>query len=474
MKRINDPIYGIIDILYPTESDIINTPIFQRLRDIKQLSLTYYIYPSATHDRFSHSIGVMYLVDKIFCLLQKEYGNKYAEFLNEKARKNLRMAALLHDIGHFPFSHTLEFSNEDFNENQLTKLPDYIYKGHENLTEYLINNSYIKQILETDEDYEIETICGFITGKSTTNLVLSNLIHWDLDADRFDYLLRDSYYTGVKFGIVDYNYLINNLQIHPEEDPFIIINYKAARSIEQVLIGRYSLFDRVYTHKIRLYYEYLLRKLVLIYLDYIFPNFFKNEKDFKEVLNNKESILFFEFSDSFIIKKLCQIYQKIKSKKRFPSNLKNIKEDLESLILRRKNDIILRYPFISKKKPIDITGRYQKIIELLESIEPNFSSNNSDICLNYIKNKFTSYRGYSYSPWDIIPSTVKEIDKRSIIIGDTSGNLKPFFLWNGSYFKDIYKNQSFGIDIYIKKHNQGLIDKYMNQIECQIKELLKD
>ena len=66
MKRINDPIYGIIDISYPAESDIINTPIFQRLRDIKQLSLTYYIYPSATHDRFSHSIGVMYLVDKIF------------------------------------------------------------------------------------------------------------------------------------------------------------------------------------------------------------------------------------------------------------------------------------------------------------------------------------------------------------------------------------------------------------------------
>ena len=113
-------------------------------------------------------------------------------------------------------------------------------------------------------------------------------------------------------------------------------------------------------------------------------------------------------------------------------------------------------------------------IEILESIEPNFSSNKSDICLNYIKNKFTSYRGYSYSPWDIIPSRVKERDKRSIIIYDTSGNLKPFFLWSGSYFKDIYKNQNFGIDIYIKKHNQGLIDKYRNQIECQIKDLLKD
>ena len=474
MKRINDPIYGIIDIAYPAESDIINTPIFQRLRDIKQLSLTYYIYPSATHDRFSHSIGVMYLVDKIFSFLQKEYGDKYAEYLNEKAQKNLRMAALLHDIGHFPFSHTLEFSNEDFNEKQLAKLPDFIYRGHENFTAYVINNSYIKQILEADEDYEIETICGFITGKSTTNLILSNLIHWDLDADRFDYLLRDSYYTGVKFGIVDYNYLINNLQVYQEKDPFLVINHKAARSIEQVLIGRYSLFDRVYTHKIRLYYEYLLKRLVLIHFDEIFPNFFKNEQDLKDILNDKESTLFFEFSDSHVLKNLCQIYYKIKTKKKITGELKNIKDDLESLILRKKNDIILRYPFISQKTLIDISGRYQRIREILEAIEPNFSGTNSDICLNYIKNKFTSYRGYSYSPWDIIPSTVKEKDKRSIIIIDDSGNLKPFFLWNGSYFKDIYKNQNFGIDIYIKKHNIELIDKYKNQVNDQIKELLKD
>jgi len=93
-------------------------------------------------------------------------------------------------------------------------------------------------------------------------------------------------------------------------------------------------------------------------------------------------------------------------------------------------------------------------------------------CVN--SNKFTSYRGYNYSPWDIIPSTVKEKDKKSIIIIDEDGNLKPFFQWGGSYFKDIYKNQNFGIDIYIKKHNQALIDKYKNEVDGQIKKLFKD
>lgn len=310
MDRINDPIYGVINVT-TIESQIINSSLFQRLRNIKQLSLSYYVYPTATHNRFSHSIGVMHLAGRIFTTLQNKYRNKFKDCLNDIALKNLRMAGLLHDLGHFPFSHSLEFSKNDILQKNS---PILFYNNHEELTEYLIKESYIKEILNKDNDYDIDSICGLITRKSTTNLILNNLIHWELDADRLDYLLRDSYFTGVNFGIVDYNYLINNFEIIEEEDPLLVINNKAGRSIENTLNARYSLYDRVYTHKIISYYDYLLKNLVLSNFDKLIPQFLKNEEEFKHIILDKDSTQFIEFTDTFILKKLHDLLKNLKSK----------------------------------------------------------------------------------------------------------------------------------------------------------------
>ena len=142
LKRINDPLFGIIKIKQD-EAYIINSPLFQRLRYITQLGLAHYVYPSATHSRFSHSLGVMHLASKIGAILNEKHNG----LISEEDMKNLRMAALLHDLGHFPYSHTLELLK---NDNIIYKLPEYIKNGHENFTTFLIDNSYSADFLASN------------------------------------------------------------------------------------------------------------------------------------------------------------------------------------------------------------------------------------------------------------------------------------------------------------------------------------
>lgn len=474
MNRVNDPIYGIISV-NPIEDLVINSPLFLRLRDIKQLGMAYYIYPTATHNRFSHSLGVLYLVDKIFTTLQKKYRGKYEDFLNDTALKNLRMAALLHDIGHFPFSHAMEFTNSEYIS---LNPPEYFFENHEELTTYLIKNSYIKDILSKDDNYKMETICALIQGKDTTNLILNNLIHWELDADRLDYLLRDSYFTGVSFGVIDYNYLIESFEIREEEGiPFLIINYKAARSIENILNARYSLNDRVYTHEIVSYYDFLIKKIVLKFSNLFIPTYMTDERKFKNIILSEELNQFFEFSDTYIFRELCKKYNKLKSKRILSNDLKKAILDFESLLLRKKNDYIYRFPYVTKKDELDVSGRFDKINKKLHELDNNFNTEKADIYLNRPKNKFTSYRGVNYSIWDIdidAAEEEREKEKTSIVISDKEGDLQSFFMWDGTYFKKIYKNKNYKTDIYISKINGDLCSKFEKEVKKEIKLLLKD
>ncbi len=473
MDRINDPIYGLIRI-NPIESKIINCSIFQRLRDIKQLGLSYYVYPTATHNRFSHSIGVMHLADKIFTLLRRKYPGEYIDYLDDKALKNLRMAALLHDIGHFPFSHALEFSKDN---NLPENLPFFVNKGHESLSKYLIENSYIKNILEEDDNYNIEIICGLITGQSTDNLILNNLIHWDLDADRLDYLLRDSYFTGVSFGVIDYNYLIENFEIIPEEDPYIGINDKAGRSIENVLYARYSLNDRIYLHKIIKYYEYLLKNLVMSFFNEIIPDFLMSDDDFKKIILDQDSTQFLQFTDTFILNKLHEKFKKLKNTSHLTNNLKNYKSDLSSLLFRKNNDEIFSYPYITKKKEIDMLGRFVEIEKILKNLDPNFNSKESKIRLNRPRNKITTFEKENYSIWNISTSdleAIKEKEKGTIMVIKKSQERCPFYLWEGSFFNEIYEFNNFRTDIYIRKENPELIQTFKSDAEGNIINILND
>ena len=181
-KFIRDSVYGDIR-LNEIEVEVMDNPQFQRLRRIKQLGLISLIYPGANHTRFEHSIGTMHIASKLADKLD----------LNQEDKELVRISALLHDIGHGPFSHVSE---------GVLSFP------HEELTKYVIKNTAIRDIVE--KKFDINKIIEIINGEGKFGPIVSG----ELDADRMDYLLRDSHYTGVAYGIIDYERIISNLNLN--------------------------------------------------------------------------------------------------------------------------------------------------------------------------------------------------------------------------------------------------------------------
>jgi hypothetical protein len=215
VKHIKDPVHGYIDVP-EDEISVINTSEFQRLRRIKQLGLSSTVYPSATHTRFSHSLGVMHISRQ----LSESIG------LPEEDVKLNSMAGLLHDVGHLPYSHTLEKLYERKTGN-----------GHEE-----ISCQYIDKISEkADFPVDAQDVKDVIKGEYKGINVVSN----EIDADRLDYLLRDSYNTGINLGQIEEATLIKFAE---RINGKIGFNHKSLKSVEQLLDARMKMNYSVYSH----------------------------------------------------------------------------------------------------------------------------------------------------------------------------------------------------------------------------------
>lgn len=257
MKKavIYDVLYGFIPIT-EWEQAIINSPFFQRLRWIKQLSFANYIFPGAEHNRFAHAIGVMQSMDQMIRALGIAVPDQ--ELFDESARseaamlhKCLRISALLHDIGTFPFSHAVEYAyirhgNDDRDGPEDQKpLPN----NHEHLGSFIIKNTRyeggLTQILE-EYGLDIQMISNIIKGKAPESIA-NQLMHSDLDADRMDYLLRDSHYTGIQYGQFDRDYILANLETFTLEDGTrgFGVRENALRAVEDFLIARFNWYSQV-------------------------------------------------------------------------------------------------------------------------------------------------------------------------------------------------------------------------------------
>lgn len=213
--------HGFIKIPYDSVYEIIEHPYFQRLRRISQLGLTYLVYPGAVHTRFSHAIGAMHLILKAIDTLR----SKNVE-ITETEREAAAIAILLHDIGHGPFSHTLEHSLiEDV--------------SHEQVSVYYMNQ--LKNQINGPLDLAIEIFSGRHEKK-----FLNQLISSQLDMDRLDYLTRDSFYTGVSEGIVGLERIIIMLNVVDNE---LVIEEKGIYSIEKFIVARRLMYWQVYLHK---------------------------------------------------------------------------------------------------------------------------------------------------------------------------------------------------------------------------------
>lgn len=229
-KIFNDPVHGFISIYNQLVFNVIEQPVFQRLRRIKQLALSEYVYPGALHTRFHHALGAMHLMHLAVNTLK----NKGVVILPEEEEAVI-LGILLHDVGHGPNSHTLEhclIKNVSHEEISLAimKQLNQEFNGKLNLTIQIFTNEYPKKFLH-------------------------QLISSQLDVDRLDYLIRDSYFTGVSEGVIGYDRIIKMMDVVNDQ---LVIEAKGVYSVEKFIISRRIMYWQVYMHKTVLCVEEML------------------------------------------------------------------------------------------------------------------------------------------------------------------------------------------------------------------------
>jgi HD superfamily phosphohydrolase len=251
-KQINDPVHGVVG-LSSIEIEILSTKVFQRLHNVKQLGLGVLVYPGANYSRFSHSMGACHLAGQMVDSLSR---NSNREF-DDKERQLYRLGGLLHDIGHYPFSHTFEHVIENIYKDSkfLSESPaldvEDSPKGepavfdHELMGRKLIeNDDELKSVFER-HGFTTDEIRSVFTAEDPQSLV--TLISSDLDCDRLDYLMRTALHAGLPYGKVDVPYIISQLTLDSEGRP--CLNRKAVKAADHFLISRYFDYTQVPFHK---------------------------------------------------------------------------------------------------------------------------------------------------------------------------------------------------------------------------------
>ena len=233
-KIINDPVYGFIKIPFDLVYDLIEHPLFQRLRRIRQLGLTHFVYPGANHSRFQHAIGAMHLMGQAIEVIRSK-----GHAISEEEARAVTIAILLHDIGHGPFSHSLEnslFLNTPHEEISLMFMEQLNreFHGELSLSIDIFKNRYHKHFLH-------------------------QLVSSQLDMDRLDYLKRDSFFTGVTEGVIGSDRIIKMLNVLEDQ---LVVDEKGIYSIEKFLIARRLMYWQVYLHRTVVASEQILIQLL--------------------------------------------------------------------------------------------------------------------------------------------------------------------------------------------------------------------
>ena len=289
VKIFNDPVYGFISFPKPSLLlDLVDHRYFQRLRRISQTALTNYVYPGAHHTRFHHALGAYHLMSQAVESLRQ----KGVE-ITEGEAEGVCAAILLHDIGHGPFSHALEHTIIDVHHEDLSLL-------------------FMHQLNE-EFDGRLRTAIDIFEDRHPKHF-LHQLVSGQLDMDRMDYLMRDSFFTGVSEGIVGYDRIIKMLNV---VDNQLVVEEKGIYSVEKFLISRRLMYWQVYLHKTVLSAEQMLMKVL---------------KRAKELSNHKntEGVELVSFGElSYFL-----------NEKRFDTNKKNVKDLVERFAKLDDFDII--------------------------------------------------------------------------------------------------------------------------------------
>ena len=262
--QVRDPVHGFIEY-DDWEREVIDHPAFQRLRRIRQLALADFVYPGATHTRFEHALGTMHIATKMYDAIvarQKHYLESqrgYDQAGLERDKRVVRFAALLHDIGHSPFSHSSEnlfpfnegdnrqYQHEDYSASIIRTILKDTIEGHSGNANYGITADDVADLITGETD------TTRMPQGSVRRLLWRPIVTSQLDADRADYLLRDSLHAGVSYGRYDLDRILATvtLGLGNEGDPSVAIEFGGWHAAEALIIARYMMFTQVYFHRVR-------------------------------------------------------------------------------------------------------------------------------------------------------------------------------------------------------------------------------
>ncbi len=331
-ERLRDPIHGLISFTGEIDKvawSLIDTAEFQRLRRIKQLGFSEQVFPSATHSRFAHSIGVYNNARRLLAAVKSQIGE---DEYNEKRARCVLLAALIHDVGHGPFSHAFETAREaiarDKGKSAIEK--HEIFSGR-----IILNRKGDIFTVLSDVDPELPKQISELLSEDDPTDIYHSIVSSSFDADRLDYLVRDRYMTGTKAGSIDQDWLLDNLriteiQVGQDDDPqprhmsTFAFHLKGRQAAEDFLLARYRLFYQVYLHKTTRGFEVLLTRILRIIGDDNVPAGDLNlleQNPLLKFLRGEESVEnYLALDDNLVWGSLGQISR---SKHDYASNLAN-------------------------------------------------------------------------------------------------------------------------------------------------------
>uniref|UniRef100_A0A7J3Z6Z0 HD domain-containing protein n=1 Tax=Ignisphaera aggregans TaxID=334771 RepID=A0A7J3Z6Z0_9CREN len=347
-KIVKDPIYGYIKI-YDHEQRVVDSSAFQRLRRIKQLSVADIVYPGATHARFSHSLGVAHVIEAMVRDIVRKY--RVRQYDLERYVVLMRLLALLHDIGHGPFSHLFEdvvliprnLTHEDMSAEVVSKIPEVTEAVEKIINEYGYKLRDVEVALKCSKGAEWPFRDRIQDAGSEKSFFY--ILKGVYSADIIDYLLRDSYYTGAGYGsYVDWQRISYYLGIYGDD---VVLDYRALDSLEQLMLARIYMFSTVYYHKtVRAASKFLGDIIAMIGSKRII--------DFDEVIKNVDKYV--ELDDYSLI---------------YNSNVIALKEVKEYLCRKIPYKLVLEYrlPLSNMRTPVELITRSKDVVETLLEVE---------------------------------------------------------------------------------------------------------
>jgi HD superfamily phosphohydrolase len=413
MINIRDAIHGAIEI-EKHELPVLDSYFFQRLREIKQTGFAEHSFPGATHTRYIHSLGATHTITQIFQSIFSPNKLKLPAEAYKRFRALARFSAMLHDIGHGPLSHTTEFAMPEVHKLKVPGAKKSNRKAsHEDYTLKILLDSPLTPILEkatahfgftplhiaaaieshieVNDDFFFEKVDG-----QTIDFrpILHQLISSELDADRMDYLRRDSYQCGVNYGVFEYDWILSNLTFHINENDskcYLALGHRGLYAFEDFLLSRYHMFLMVYLHhKTVVFDEMLSNFLNDPTCDYHLP------ADIEQYAHCTDSHLYSHLSNSQnqwakrIVEK--RPYRMLLETHSGIPNTEKAREQQERLFKKLKNDLEDRnIPFIANTSVSELSKYFGKSDHTIYVRYDNLFSEPSFIPLQKCTSLFTQY-----------------------------------------------------------------------------------